>query len=151
MSEQIKIRPHLRGPQSKMRFALLLLVPLAIAFNIYVNNIALSRDIAGITFVQPVGWQYHSDTAVIPHTRRIHFSAVGFADALREGHGVPLFIVTKYAAEQAGLNPLIGVNVFRHDSDIQLLHVGIAIEREVLPPLAPPGVAAESSSRPGGH
>jgi hypothetical protein len=121
MSEQIKIRPHLRGPQGKLRFALLLVVPLAIAFNVYVNNIALSRDIAGLTFVQPVGWQYHSDTAVIPHTRRIHFTAAGFADAVREGHGVPLFVVTRYAAGQGALNPLIGVNVFKHDSDIQLL------------------------------
>ncbi len=121
MSEQIKLRPRLRGAQTKMRFALLLLVPLAIAFNVYVNNVALSRDIAGITFVQPVDWQYHSDTAVIPYTRRIHFSAAGLADALREGHGVPLFVITKYAAEQGGLNPLIGVNVFHHDSTIQLL------------------------------
>ena len=70
MSEQIKLRPYMRSPQTKMRFALLLIIPAALAFNYYVNNIALSRDIDGITFVQPVAWNYHSDTAVIPHTRR---------------------------------------------------------------------------------
>ncbi len=121
MSEQIKLPPRLRTPQGKMRFALLLIVPAVIVFNLYVNNIALSRDIDGITFVQPVAWNYHSDTAVIPHTRRIHFSATGLGDALRAGHGVPLFVTTKYPAEQGGLNPLIGVNVFRHESDIQLV------------------------------
>lgn len=121
MSEQIKLRPYMRSPQTKMRFALLLIIPAALAFNYYVNNIALSRDIDGITFVQPVAWNYHSDTAVIPHTRRLHFSAAGLADALRDDHGVPLFVVTRYPAEHGGLNPLIGVNVFKHESDIQLL------------------------------
>lgn len=121
MSEQIKLRPRVRTPQTKMRFALLLIVPAAIAFNLYVNNIALSRDITGITFVQPVAWNYHSDTAVIPHTRRVHFSAAGLADAIRDGHGVPLFVSTRYPADKGALNPLIGVNVFAHASDIQLL------------------------------
>jgi len=111
----------MRTPQTKMRLALLLIIPAAFAFNYYVNNIALSRDIAGITFVMPLAWNYHSDTAVIPHTRRIHFSAAGLADALRDDHGVPLFVVTRYPAAHGGLNPLIGVNVFKHESDIQLL------------------------------
>jgi len=121
MSEQTRLRPRMRSPQTKVRIALLLIIPAAIAFNYYVNNIALSRDIAGITFVQPVAWNYHSDTAVIPHTRRIHFTATGLADAIRDHHGVPLFVVTRYPAKHGGLNPLIGVNVFKHASDIQLL------------------------------
>lgn len=121
MSEQFKLRPRLNTRQGKWRFALLLIVPAAILFNFYVSNIALSRDIAGITFVQPVAWNYHSDTAVIPHTRRIRFSASGLDEAMRADHGVPLFVTTKYPAEKGGLNPLIGVNVFRHQADAQLL------------------------------
>ena len=120
MSKQFKLRPRLNTPQGKLRFALLLLVPAAILFNLYVNNIALSRDVAGITFVQPVAWNYHSDTAVIPHTRRIHFSATGLDDAIRAERGVPLFVTTKYPADKGGLNPLIGVNVFRHEADAKL-------------------------------
>lgn len=120
MSDKMRPRLQLRTPQTRMRIALLLIVPAAIAFNLYVNNIALSRDIDGITFVQPVGWNYHTDTAVVPHTRRIHFSAAGLADALRDDHGVPLFVTTRYPADKGALNPLIGVNVFAHKSDVEL-------------------------------
>lgn len=119
MSDKLRPRLQLRTPQTRMRIALLLIVPAAIAFNLYVNNIALSRDIDGITFVEPVGWHYHTDTAVVPHTRRIHFSAAGLADAIRDNHGVPLFVITKYPADKGALNPLIGVNVFAHKSDVQ--------------------------------
>lgn len=120
MSEKLRPRLQLRSPQRRMRIALLLIVPAAIAFNLYVSNIAQSRDIDGITFVQPPGWNYHTDTAVVPDTRRIHFSAAGLAKAIRDEHGVPLFVTTKYPADKGGLNPLIGVNVFAHDSDLQL-------------------------------
>ena len=120
MSEPLKLRPRLRGPQAKARYALLALVPLIVLFNIYVNNIALSRDIAGITFVEPAGWHYHGDTAVIPQMRRIHFSAAGIADAIAHEHGVPLFVLTKYPADHGALNPLLGVNVFSHDSNVSL-------------------------------
>ena len=123
MSQQTKLpmRLRMRTPQGRLRVALLLIVPAAIFFNIYVNNIALSRDITGITFVQPVAWHYHSGTAVIPDTRRIHFSAAGLAEAMRQGHSVPLFVSTKYPSSKGADNPLIGVNVFAHEGDAQLL------------------------------
>jgi hypothetical protein len=120
MPEKLRPRLQLRAPQTRIRIALLLIVPAAIAFNLYVNNIALSRDIGGISFVQPAGWNYHTDTPVIPHARVVHFSASGLANAIREQHGVPLFVTTKYPADKGGLNPLIGVNVFAHKSDDEL-------------------------------
>ncbi len=120
MPEQIKIRPYLRTPQTKVRLVLLLIIPAAIAFNFYVNRIALSRDIASITFVEPLTWNYHGDTDVIPHTRRIRFTAAGLAKAIADGHGMPLFVTTKYPASKGGLNPLIGVNVTAHESNVQL-------------------------------
>lgn len=120
MSDTLKLRPRMRGPQAKARYALLAVIPLLVLFNIYVNNIALSRDITGITFVQPPSWHYHGDTAVIPQMRRIYFSAAGIADAIAHGHGVPLFVLTKYPADHRALNPLLGINVFSHDSDISL-------------------------------
>lgn len=120
MSDTPKLRPrmHIRGPQAKARYALLVLVVLLVLFNVYVNNLALSRDITGITFVQPVGWHYHGDTAVIPQMRRIHFSAAGIADAIAHGHGVPLFVLTRYPADHGALNPLLGINVFSHGADL---------------------------------
>ena len=120
MSDTLKLRPRLRGPQGTARYVLLALIPLLVLFNFYVNNLALSRDIAGITFVQPLTWQYHGDTAVIPQMRRIHFSAAGIADAIAHEHGVPLFVLTKYPADHAGLNPLLGINVFSHDADLSI-------------------------------
>ena len=120
MSDTLKLRPRLRGPQGRARYALLALIPLLVLFNIYVNNIALSRDITGITFVQPPAWHYHGDTAVIPQMRRIHFSAAGIKDAIAHDHGVPLFVLTKYPADHGGLNPLLGINVFSHTGDAVL-------------------------------
>ncbi len=118
MTDTLKLRPRMRSPQTKARYALLALIPLIVLFNIYVNNIALSRDIDGITFVEPVGWHYHGDTAVIPKMHRIHFSAAGIADAIAHEHGVPLFVLTKYPADHGALNPLLGINVFSHDSNV---------------------------------
>ena len=112
MSEQIKPRLRLRTPGTKLRLALLLIVPLAIAFNLYVNNIAVSRDITGITFEQPVAWNYHSDTNAIPHTRRIHFSATGLVEAIRDGHGVPLFVITKFPADLRSTGNLGTAEIF---------------------------------------
>ena len=120
MPDNLILRPRVRSPGPVARYALLAAIAAMVLFNLYVKNIALSRDVDGMIFVQPPGWSYHSETAVIPHTRRIHFTTAGFSEAVRVGQGVPLFVLSKYPATHPGANPIIGVNVYQHASEVSV-------------------------------
>ena len=118
MPDNLILRPRVRTPGPVARYALLAAIVAMVLFNFYAKNVALSRDVDGMVFVQPPGWSYHSETAVIPHMQRIHFTATGFGEAVRLGQSVPLFVLSKYPATHPGTNPIIGVNVYRHASEV---------------------------------
>ncbi|MEQ8660880.1 MAG: hypothetical protein RLW62_08685 [Gammaproteobacteria bacterium] len=104
-------RPAPRDPRRLARYALFVIVPLALAVQYWLDEDVTAADLSGFSFDRTAGWTYLTETTVAPAQGRIRFTPTALAAAIRAGQNAPLFALAKYARPQGGLNPAIGVNV----------------------------------------
>ena len=113
-----ELRPAARHPRRIARYALFVIIPLALALQYWLDDHVAAEDLSGFSFVRTPGWTYLTETRVRPVDGRIHYTPAQLAAALDAGQAAPLFALAKYARPQGGLNPAIGVNVaFERDAD----------------------------------